>query len=486
MTKREMMRYERRERKKRKRKIQIRVMLVLLLLVFCAAGSAAFLYLSGYGRKAKIQIATSDQEIYEGDEIPPLLMQVSSETEKYDKRIRLDRDKHFTAQDLIRQLEKGKGVSVECDADIQMEGTYPIRIKLDGGLQEKLKKEWGNKAEISIKEGTLTVKNRVGEWEGNRFRRYDGTYVTNDFVTYQKKQYYFDEEGNKTTGWKKINDDTYYFGQEGVMEKETWEDGEEGKFYLDSEGHAVKGWKEIEGNRYFFDQEGKMAVGDVRMGLAVYSFDHDGKLLSVKEDKVDPAKPMVALTFDDGPGKRTGEILDQLKKYGAHATFFMLGQNVPSYPSVVQKMKDLGCELGNHSYDHAELTKLSPGNIASEVSRTNDSIRSAAGVNPTVMRPPYGAVNRTVSANVGMPMILWNIDTLDWKTRNAQKTIDTVMGSVKDGDVILMHDIHTESVDAALVLIPKLQEAGFQLVTVSELAAAKNVSLAAGKTYTDF
>ena len=104
----------------------------------------------------------------------------------------------------------------------------------------------------------------------------------------------------------------------------------------------------------------------------------------------------------------------------------------------------------------------------------------------TVMRPPYGAINETVRENVGFPMILWNIDTLDWKTRNAQKTIDTVMDNVGDGDIILLHDIHTESVDATLELIPKLEEAGYQLVTVSELAAAKGVELKDGGKYTDF
>ncbi|MDE6830114.1 MAG: hypothetical protein K2P34_07280, partial [Lachnospiraceae bacterium] len=100
--------------------------------------------------------------------------------------------------------------------------------------------------------------------------------------------------------------------------------------------------------------------------------------------------------------------------------------------------------------------------------------------------PPYGAISDTMKASVGMPMILWNIDTLDWKTRNAEATVNTVMESVKDGDIILMHDIHTESVDAAVELIPKLIDAGFQLVTVSEMAAAKGIVLENGKSYTDF
>lgn len=486
MTKGEMIRYERWERRKRKRRKKITFIIIAVAIFICMAVSAAYLYLTGFGRKAIIQITTDDQEMYEGDEMPPLLIRVESETAKYNKLIRLGKGADFTAEELVGQLQKGEGVSLECDADTHLEGTYPIRVKLSDELKKKIEDDWGNKAQITVKDGVLTVKNRIGEWDGDRFRKYDGTYVTNDFVTYQNKKYYFDEEGNKVTGWRKIGDYKFYFGQEGIMEADTWEQGEDGRFYLDQEGHALTGWQEMNGNRYFFDQEGIMAVGDVKMGVSTYSFDQEGKLLSVKNDTVDPSKPMVALTFDDGPGKRTGEILDQLEKYGAHATFFMLGQNVPSYPSVVERMKELGCELGNHSYDHPELTKLSGGDISSQVDRTNKKIMAAAGVNATVMRPPYGSVNSTVSANVGMPMILWNIDTLDWKTRNAQKTIDIVMKTAKDGDIILMHDIHTESVDAALVLIPKLQEAGFQLVTVSEMAAAKNVSLAAGKTYTDF
>ena len=211
-----------------------------------------------------------------------------------------------------------------------------------------------------------------------------------------------------------------------------------------------------------------------------------GEAVQPGEDVPEEEKPRIALTFDDGPGPRTSELLAQLEKYNAHATFFMLGQKVPSYPDVIKKMKSIGCELGNHSYDHADLSKLDPAGIQSQMSRTNDGIRNITGSGATLMRPPYGAINSTVAANAGLPMILWNIDTLDWKTRNAQSTIDAVMSKVKDGDIILMHDIHTETVDAALKLIPKLQSEGYQLVTVSELAAAKGKHLLNGNTYTDF
>ena len=149
-------------------------------------------------------------------------------------------------------------------------------------------------------------------------------------------------------------------------------------------------------------------------------------------------------------------------------------------------MKEIGCELGNHSYDHPNLANLSADGVKKQIGDTNSKIKKIVGEEATVMRPPYGAISATLRENAGMPLILWNIDTLDWKTRNAKTTVDMVMKNVDDGDIILMHDIHTESVDAAIELIPKLLEKGYQLVTVSELAAYKNVTLENGEKYTDF
>lgn len=194
---------------------------------------------------------------------------------------------------------------------------------------------------------------------------------------------------------------------------------------------------------------------------------------------------MVALTFDDGPGKDTDRLLEALKKYNARATFFMLGNNAKNYDSVIKKMKDMNCELGNHSTTHAQLTKLSAEAIKKEIQTTSEYIKNAAGVGPTVMRPPYGAVNATVKQNVGLPMILWSVDTLDWKTKSTPKTVESIM-TAKDGDIILLHDIHTTSVDAAIEAIPKLIEKGFQLVTVSEMAEAKGQKLELGVKYFSF
>lgn len=197
-------------------------------------------------------------------------------------------------------------------------------------------------------------------------------------------------------------------------------------------------------------------------------------------------QPMLALTFDDGPGPYTLDLLEALEKSGAHATFFMVGKNVPNYTDAVKKMSDIGCELGNHSYDHAKLTKLSLAEMQAQISQTNDAISAIAGKPASLLRVPYGATNDSVNAICGMSMIQWTVDTLDWKTRSTEATVENVLSNAKDGDIILMHDIHSTSVEAAKQLIPSLQSKGFKLVTVSEMAKARGHKLENGNTYFSF
>ncbi|MDO5406348.1 MAG: polysaccharide deacetylase family protein [Eubacteriales bacterium] len=202
---------------------------------------------------------------------------------------------------------------------------------------------------------------------------------------------------------------------------------------------------------------------------------------------VDPARPMVALTFDDGPQPSVGNrIMDTLAQYGGKATFFLVGDRVAGHASEVQRMVAEGHEVGNHTMNHKYLQKLGAAEIQSQVVRGNDAIQAACGVRPTLLRLPGGNNNATVRANTHMPMIQWSIDTLDWKTRNADRTVETVLNHVKDGDIILMHELYSQSGDAAVRLIPELVNRGYQLVTVSEMAAAKGHGLEAGKLYSAF
>lgn len=225
----------------------------------------------------------------------------------------------------------------------------------------------------------------------------------------------------------------------------------------------------------------------VMLSVALCSIDG---VAAVKQEKLDPKKPMIALTFDDGPGNRTGELLDVLEKYNARATFFVLGSrlNTTKARKNLKKMEAIGCEIGNHTASHKSLSSLSAKKIKKEILSVDKKVKKYTGHKPKVLRPPYGAgtKNATVRKHVGKPMIYWSIDTLDWKTKSKKKTVKTVMKNVKDGDIILMHDIHSTSVDAAIELIPKLIKKGYQLVTVSELANARGVKLKNGKTYYSF
>jgi len=246
------------------------------------------------------------------------------------------------------------------------------------------------------------------------------------------------------------------------------------------------GWAKIGEDKYYFDSEGLMVTGEHQIGSQKCVFKDDGRLKSAKSN-IDKSKPMVAITFDDGPGKRTMELLEVLEEYDAHATFFMQGYNAARYPDEIKKMIAIGCELGNHTQDHKNLTELDTNGIQQQIGDANAAIKKADGKHTaTVMRPPYGAVNSTVKATVGMPVILWSIDTYDWSHRDVQKTIDAIMKDVQDGDIILMHDIHSETIDASKIVIPKLISEGYQLVTVSELAEAKGEFMENGTVYAEF
>ena len=204
---------------------------------------------------------------------------------------------------------------------------------------------------------------------------------------------------------------------------------------------------------------------------------------------VDPARPMIALTFDDGPRTSvTGRILDSLQQNGGRATFFMVGTNVDANAGVIRRMAEQGCEVANHTHDHKYLTKIGAEGIRSQVGSTNQKIASICGVSPVLMRPPGGYVDSaslSVLGSMGMPAIMWSIDTRDWQHRNAQKTIDTVLSQVKDGDIILMHDIYEPTAEAAEALIPELTARGYQLVTVSELASYRG-GIQPGHKYSQF
>lgn len=205
---------------------------------------------------------------------------------------------------------------------------------------------------------------------------------------------------------------------------------------------------------------------------------------------IDQDKPMVALTFDDGPAYNgaTERILDVLEKYHARATFFMVGSRINKKTSpFLKREQSLGCELGNHTYDHEHYgSKVT----AADISKCSDAVEKAAGKRPTAFRCPGGrisAVMQDTSKKENMLIAYWSVDTEDWKSKNPSKIYDKATKNVYDGSIILMHDIYTTTADAVEKIVPKLIKDGYQLVTVSELIEAKTGKKPeAGQQYVDY
>ena len=183
-----------------------------------------------------------------------------------------------------------------------------------------------------------------------------------------------------------------------------------------------------------------------------------------------PAHPEVALTFDDGPSpKYTPLLLDGLKERNVRATFFLLGQNVKENQELVQRMQAEGHLLGNHTYNHVQLNKIPETTARQEILKTNNEIYEATGKYPEYMRPPYGAWKKNMELCVEMLPVFWDIDTLDWKSQNVDAILKAAGEEPEDGSIILMHDEYQTSVEAALLLIDRLKEKGYEFVTVDEL-----------------
>lgn len=198
-----------------------------------------------------------------------------------------------------------------------------------------------------------------------------------------------------------------------------------------------------------------------------------GSVVPQPDGKVDCRKARcIALTFDDGPGPFTTTLLSHLKRANVPATFFVLGQQVETYPKVARAIATAGHEIGVHTWDHRMLTRLDAAQVHDEITSSIRIVKQVTGARPTLLRPPYGETNATVAAQAKqakVAQILWNVDTLDWKTRNTKKTIAAALKQTKRGSILLLHDIHKTSVAAVPEIIEGLREAGYTFVTVSQL-----------------
>ena len=220
--------------------------------------------------------------------------------------------------------------------------------------------------------------------------------------------------------------------------------------------------------KYLWKKSGLVVIGMLYLFLA-----WKGKrmiMVSGQELVEEPQEARkVALTFDDGPSEYTVELSRGLKERRVQATFFLLGENMEGRRKMVEELVKDGHLIGNHSYHHVQLNKLSIEEATGEIEKTNRLIREWTGEAPVYIRPPYGAWSQELEKVVDMIPVFWNVDSLDWKLQNTEKIVKRVEKSVQNGDIILMHDIFSTSVESALQLADELQSQGYQFVTVDEL-----------------
>lgn len=194
--------------------------------------------------------------------------------------------------------------------------------------------------------------------------------------------------------------------------------------------------------------------------------------LPKKDIQIAPDQKVIALTFDDGPKKGTTDsILKALRKYDAHATFFVLGSMAEKNPELLRDMVEQGNDVGSHTWDHRLMTKLSEEEMIKQINQTNSLIKEMTGKEATLFRPPYGAYDQRVTSHLGKntDVILWDVDPEDWKYRNKDHIVQSVLNQAGDGKIILMHDIYKTSAEAAVEIMEKLTAQGYKIVSVSEL-----------------
>lgn len=181
-------------------------------------------------------------------------------------------------------------------------------------------------------------------------------------------------------------------------------------------------------------------------------------------------KGKIAITFDDGPSATmTPQLLDGLKERGVHASFFLLGQYVSENPEIVKRMKEEGHLIGNHTYNHVQLTKVSHEEFLYEIQSTNDLIEDITGETPQFIRPPFGAWRKSMEKDINMIPVMWDVDPLDWCKEDVSCIVQNVVTHVEENDIILLHDRYASSVTAAMQIIDILTKQGYEFVTVEEL-----------------
>lgn len=251
---------------------------------------------------------------------------------------------------------------------------------------------------------------------------------------------------------------------------------------------TLKQWDQLQ---FTFDDETltfyfnpyEIAAGYFNIIKVSIPIEHVGLLFDIEKGKtepkwkevepttkvIDPNKKSIAITFDDGPSKYTSELLDVLKTYDASGTFFVIGNKVEIYSDTMRRMVKEGNEIGNHSYNHKWLTRVTQQEFDHQINQTQDIIKKVTGFTPRLMRPTYGAVNEKVRHQTNLKVVMWTVDTRDWENKNVKSIIRKTLPNIQDGSIILMHDTKERTVEVLKKLLHELKKENYQFVTVSEL-----------------
>lgn len=209
-----------------------------------------------------------------------------------------------------------------------------------------------------------------------------------------------------------------------------------------------------------------LSIGNCNLNIT----DEAGETASIEVNVVSKTEvTMVALTIDDGPGTYEEEFLDFLDSRNIKATFFLLGTQLSAHKQTVRRIVDDGHELGSHGYSHKQMTKMTGKEAVQEIKKTNKELKKITGVKATVFRPPYGDFTDYIKENAGLPIVLWNVDTLDWKYRNASRVEDQIIKGAKDGNIILIHEVYSTTLEGLKGAVDKLLAQGVRFVTATTL-----------------
>lgn len=330
-------------------------------------------------------------------------------------------------------------------------------IKLDvNNIYNEFKKTYNNNDELNIDY-------KINEFDNFINILLDVSINSSNYI----KTYFFDISNNNFLNINDIiTDDSIYNIKNNLLKENVnvhYLDSYINKlpFFIDNELNIYINYNKKITKKIYSDIDYKINLNIKNNYIKVNNYKINNKVLDIN-------KKYVALTFDDGPSIYTKEIIDTLKKYEVNATFFILGNKVKPYQELLNESLSNGNIIGNHSYNHKWLIKLNENELNNQIKKTNEEIKLYTGFTPTLLRPTYGSINNKVK-HLNMDIVLWTIDTMDWKYRNVSTIVSRATKNLKDGDIILMHDIYKTSAAAVDKIIVEIKKQGFEIVTIPEL-----------------